>query len=183
MCSCHVHVLKWAKLFRKSYFLQWNKNNSYLCIGHYRDSQSVLETVVLTSTLIMPSPAAQASLMFQSILMSLRQSINHDNALYISNYLINNQPMNDNPVYDTTVNISRSYCDVGLLLSVCWHNGFCLINFVLVDWSFGNLNSYKSWHKIKVVYGGSDSYNLLFIWFWWGFINEFLRKIPFRKMQ
>jgi len=24
----HVHVLKWAKLFRKSYFLQWNKNNS-----------------------------------------------------------------------------------------------------------------------------------------------------------
>jgi hypothetical protein len=23
--------------FRKSYFLQWNKNNSYLCIGHYRD--------------------------------------------------------------------------------------------------------------------------------------------------
>ena len=32
-----VNVLKWANLFRKSYFLQWNKNNSYLCIGHYRD--------------------------------------------------------------------------------------------------------------------------------------------------
>ena len=35
----------------------------------------------------MTSPAAQALSMFQSILLSLGQSIiNHDNALYISNY-------------------------------------------------------------------------------------------------
>ena len=35
-----------------------------------------------------PSPAAQTSSMFQSILLSLGQSINHDNALYINNYYI-----------------------------------------------------------------------------------------------
>jgi hypothetical protein len=29
--------LKWAQLFRKAYFLQWNKNNSYLWIGNYRE--------------------------------------------------------------------------------------------------------------------------------------------------
>ena len=40
--------------------------------------------------LIMPSPAAQALSMFLSILLSLGQSINHDNALYISNYYIIN---------------------------------------------------------------------------------------------
>ena len=28
---------EWAKLLRKYYSLRWNKNNSYLCIGHYRD--------------------------------------------------------------------------------------------------------------------------------------------------
>jgi len=37
----------------------------------------------------MPSHAARALSLFQSILMSLGQSINHDNALYISNYYIN----------------------------------------------------------------------------------------------
>ena len=32
----HVHVLKWGKLFRKSYFLQWNKNNKhYQCFSQY----------------------------------------------------------------------------------------------------------------------------------------------------
>ena len=35
-----------------------------------------------------PSPSVQALSMFQSILLSLGQSINHDNALYISNYYI-----------------------------------------------------------------------------------------------
>ena len=44
----------------------------------------------LPSTLIMPSPAAQVFSMFQSILLSLGQSINNNNALYISNYNINN---------------------------------------------------------------------------------------------
>jgi hypothetical protein len=42
-----------------------------------------------SSTLIIPSPAAQALSLFQSILLSLGQSINHDNALYISYYYIN----------------------------------------------------------------------------------------------
>jgi hypothetical protein len=46
-------------------------------------------TVALTSTLIMPSPAAQALSMFQSMLLSIGQSINHDNALYITNYYMN----------------------------------------------------------------------------------------------
>jgi hypothetical protein len=36
----------------------------------------------------MPSPAAQALSMFQSILLFHGQSINHDNVLYISNYYI-----------------------------------------------------------------------------------------------
>ena len=45
-------------------------------------------TVVLTSSLIMYSTAAQVLSMFQSILLSLGQSIKHDNALYISNYYI-----------------------------------------------------------------------------------------------
>ena len=64
------------------------KNNSYLCIGHYRDKQTAHGTVVLTSILIMPLPAAQSLSMFQSILPSLGKSINHDNSLYISNYYI-----------------------------------------------------------------------------------------------
>jgi hypothetical protein len=83
-----VNVLRWAKLFRKSYFLQWNRNNSYLCIGIYRDLQTALGTVVFTSTLIMPSPAVQSLSLFLSIPLSLVQSINHDNALYIGNYYI-----------------------------------------------------------------------------------------------
>ena len=37
----------------------------------------------------MPSPVAQASSLFQSILLSLGQFINHDNAIYISNYYVN----------------------------------------------------------------------------------------------
>jgi hypothetical protein len=37
----------------------------------------------------MPSPAARALSLLQSILLSLGQSINHDNAIYISNYYIN----------------------------------------------------------------------------------------------
>ena len=41
----HIHVLKWARLFRKSYLLQWNKNNSYLCIGHYRDRSTALRII------------------------------------------------------------------------------------------------------------------------------------------
>ena len=44
----------------------------------------------LTSALIMPSHPTQALSLFQSILLSLGQSINHDNALYISNYYISN---------------------------------------------------------------------------------------------
>jgi hypothetical protein len=48
---------------------------------------------LFTALLIMPSPAAQALLMFQSILLSLGQSINHYNALYISNYYMNNTSM------------------------------------------------------------------------------------------
>jgi len=47
-------------------------------------------TGVLTSTLTIPSPAGQALSMFQSILLPLGQSINHDIALYISNYYIIN---------------------------------------------------------------------------------------------
>ena len=43
---------------------------------------------LLTSTLIMPSSVAQALSMIQSILLSLGQSINHNNDLYISNYYI-----------------------------------------------------------------------------------------------
>jgi hypothetical protein len=45
----------------------------------------------LTSALIMPSPVAQALSLFQSILLSLGQSIAHDNVLYISNYYIINR--------------------------------------------------------------------------------------------
>jgi hypothetical protein len=37
----------------------------------------------------MPSPAAEALSMIQSILLFLGQSVNHDNALYISNYYMN----------------------------------------------------------------------------------------------
>jgi hypothetical protein len=40
---------------------------SELCIWHYRDRKTALVTVVLTSTLIMPSPAAQPLSLFQSI--------------------------------------------------------------------------------------------------------------------
>ena len=43
----------------------------------------------MTSTLIKPSPAAQTISLFQSILLSLGQSINHGNALYISNNYMN----------------------------------------------------------------------------------------------
>ena len=56
---------------------------------HYRDLQTALGTVVLRSKLILPSPAAQTLSLLQSILLSLGQSINHDNALYISYYYIN----------------------------------------------------------------------------------------------
>jgi hypothetical protein len=42
----------------------------------------------------MHSPAAQALSLLQSILLSLGQSINHDNALFISNYYISRKPKN-----------------------------------------------------------------------------------------
>jgi hypothetical protein len=47
----------------------------------FLDIQTALGTVVLTSTLIMPSPAIQSLSLFLSIPLSLGQSINHDNAL------------------------------------------------------------------------------------------------------
>jgi hypothetical protein len=44
----------------------------------------------ITSIRITPLHAAQALSMFQSILLSHGQSLNHDDALYISNYYIIN---------------------------------------------------------------------------------------------
>ena len=35
-CSCQCKPT-WRRVLRKSLFLQWNTNNSYLCMGHYRD--------------------------------------------------------------------------------------------------------------------------------------------------
>ena len=57
--------------------------------------------VVLTLTLIMPSPAAQALSVLKSILLSLGPSINHDNTLYIpvSNYYISNIGSSRNKYY------------------------------------------------------------------------------------
>ena len=43
----------------------------------------------------MPSPAAQPLSLLQSILLSLGQSINHDNSLFISNYYISSKPKNE----------------------------------------------------------------------------------------
>ena len=50
--------------------------NSYLCIGHYHDHE----------TLIMPELQSRSLSVLKSILLTQGQSINHDNALYISNY-------------------------------------------------------------------------------------------------
>jgi len=61
----------------------------------------------------MPLPVGQALSMFQSILMSLGQSINHDNALYISNYYIIIQ-LSDR-VYNVT---SPAYTQRNIFLSL-----------------------------------------------------------------
>jgi hypothetical protein len=75
--QCNMAVDTSAAADVKSYFLQRNENNSYLCIGHYRDILTAIGTFVLTSTLILPSPMTWAALsMFQSILRSLGQSMN-----------------------------------------------------------------------------------------------------------
>ena len=55
--------------------------------------------VVLTLTLIMPSPAALVLSVLKSILLSLGPSINHDNTLYISNYYISNIGSSRNKYY------------------------------------------------------------------------------------
>jgi hypothetical protein len=70
---------------------------------------------VMPSPLIIPSPSAQALSMFQSILLSLGQSINHDNVLYISNYYINTKEPEE-LVPESHTNGAATYSNIALCL-------------------------------------------------------------------